>query len=237
MKIYKYDDYIISQDEKTETFFVTRDHSFYKLNKTQFDEIFDKAEMKLIKNVPDNSLFMIFMIFTIILTIFLYLKNGDYDLVNSDFIQATLVLILNVFIHELGHIFFLKLFYRESKIKVGFKFVFIYPAFYVDTSYSYLLPKYKRIAIYLAGNFMNCLFVLGALFLYPQLLPYSYLVMSNLLINFIPIVKSDGYYAYITIREKTNRVLDKKKEAIDDFIRGLIMFIILSGLSYISNYF
>ena len=33
--------------------------------------------------------------------------------------------------------------------KVGFKFVFIYPAFYVDTSYSYLLPKYKRISVYL----------------------------------------------------------------------------------------
>ena len=48
--------------------------------------------------------------------------------------------------------------------KVGFKFVFIYPAFYVDTSYSYLLPKYKRIAVYLAGNFTNCLFVLGVMY-------------------------------------------------------------------------
>ena len=113
--------------------------------------------------------------------------------------------------------------------------MFIYPAFFVDTSYSYLLPKYKRIAIYLAGNFTNCLFVLAILFLYPQLLPYCYLVISNVLINFIPIVKSDGYYAYITFRGKTNKVLDKKKEVIDDFIRGLIMFGLLGILSYTSN--
>ena len=112
---------------------------------------------------------------------------------------------------------------------------FIYPAFYVDTSYSYLLPKYKRIAVYLAGNFTNCLFVLGVMYLYPKLLPYCYLVISNLLINFIPIVKSDGYYAYITFRGKTNKGMGRIKEKMDDFIRGTIMFILLSMLSYISN--
>lgn len=90
--------------------------------------------------------------------------------------------------------------------------MFIYPAFYVDTSYSYLLPKYKRIAVYLAGNFTNCLFVLGVMYLYPKLLPYCYLVISNLLINFIPIVKSDGYYAYITFRGKTNKGMGRIKE-------------------------
>lgn len=235
MKIYKCDDYIISNDEKTETFFATWNHNFYKLNKTQFDEIFGKAEMTFIRGIEDNFLYAVFMVFIILLTIVLYLKRQNYALINSSFIEATLVLVFNVFIHELGHILFLKIFYRESKIKIGFKFVFIYPAFFVDTSYSYLLPKYKRIAIYLAGNFANCLFVLAILLLYPQLLPYCYLVISNVLINFIPIVKSDGYYAYIAFRGKTNKVLDKKKEVIDDFIRGLIMFALLGILSYISN--
>lgn len=73
------------------------------------------------------------------------------------------------------------------------------------------------------------------MYLYPKLLPYCYLVISNLLINFIPIVKSDGYYAYITFRGKTNKGMGRIKEKMDDFIRGTIMFILLSMLSYISN--
>ena len=38
--------------------------------------------------------------------------------------------------------------------------MFIWPAFYVDTSYGYMVSKYKRIAIYLAGNFMNYVYKL-----------------------------------------------------------------------------
>lgn len=208
-------------------------YNFYKVDKLTFEELFDENNMKFVKKIADNILYTIFMGITIIITIILYFQKSDFTLINVDFIQATMVLILNVFIHEFGHILFLKLFYKESKIKIGFKFVFIYPAFYVDTSYSYLLPKYKRIAIYLAGNFTNCLFILCVIFFSPKLLPYCYLVMSNLLINFIPVVKSDGYYACITFFNKTNKKLNKKKEAIDDFGRGLVMFIILSLLSYI----
>ena len=235
MKIYRYNDYIISEDEKNKIYFVAYDNKFYKLSNVQFNEIFNKAEMILIKSIQDNFFYMVLMISIIVLTIWIYLKNCNYALINLNFIQATLILIVNIFIHELGHIFCLKFFYNKSKIKVGFKFVFIYPAFYVDTSYSYLLPKYKRIAVYLAGNFTNCLFVLGVMYLYPKLLPYCYLVISNLLINFIPIVKSDGYYAYITFRGKTNKGMGRIKEKMDDFIRGTIMFILLSMLSYISN--
>lgn len=233
MKIYKYEDYVISQDEKTESSIVAQEYNFYKVDKSLFEELFDKNEIKFVKKIADNFLYTIFMVLTIIFTIALYFEKSDFMLISVDFIQATMILILNVFIHEFGHIIFLKLFYKESRIKVGFKFVFIYPAFYVDTSYSYLLPKYKRIAVYLAGNFTNCLFVLGVVFFYPELLSYCYLVISNLLINFIPVVKSDGYYACIAFLNKTNKKLDKKMEVVDDFIRGMGMFIILSILSYI----
>lgn len=191
--------------------------------------------MKFVKKIMDNFYIPIFMAITITFTIILYFQKIDFELINIDFIKATMVLILNIFFHEFGHIMFLKLFFKESKIKIGFKFVFIYPAFYVDTSYSYLLPKYKRIAVYLAGNFMNCLFVLCVLFICPKILPYCYLVISNLLINFIPIVKSDGYYACLTFFDKTNKKLDRKTEAIDDFIRGTGMFIVLLILSCIPN--
>ena len=113
MKIYRYNDYIISEDEKNKIYFVAYDNKFYKLSNVQFNEIFNKAEMILIKSIQDNFFYMVLMISIIVLTIWLYLKNCNYALINLNFIQATLILIVNIFIHELGHIFCLKFFYKS----------------------------------------------------------------------------------------------------------------------------
>ena len=235
MKLYKYREYTISQDERTGTAIVAENDAFYKLNQASFNELFDLREMEYLGRKKDNPLYAIMMTVVICISIVFFFYRQKYVLVNNDFIQATVILILNIAIHEAGHIILLKLFYKESKVKVGFKFVFIYPAFYVDTSYSYLLPKYKRIAIYLAGNFMNSVFLLVVIFAFPQLLPYCYLIVSNILINFIPIIKSDGYYAFITLLNKTNNNLSKGKERVDDFVRGTLMFLFMSLLSFLSN--
>lgn len=77
----------------------------------------------------------------------------------------------------------LKLVYPLTKFKVGFKLVFIYPAFYVDTSYSYLLPKYKRMSVYLAGNIMNCIFLLAIILFLPKYIGYCYIIVLNILVN------------------------------------------------------
>ena len=113
--------------------------------------------------------------------------------------------------------------------------MFIWPAFYVDTSYSYMVSKYKRIAIYLAGNFMNCIYVLLVQLFFPKQLPYCYLVISNVLVNFIPIVKSDGYYAVVTLFNKTNIKKDKVATTLEDAIRGIIMFGVLGIFSWLSQ--
>lgn len=236
MKLYRYGEYTIAQDEKTNSAIVAEKHDFYKLDQTTFNEIFDRNKLEYVVTKKDNPLYAVVMTGIICITMLFYFYNQEYVLVNSNFVQATLVLIINIVIHEAGHILFLKLFYKESKVKVGFKFIFVYPAFFVDTSYSYLLPKYKRIAIYMAGNFMNCIFLLTVIFAFPKLLPYCYLIVSNTLINFIPIIKSDGYYAFITLANKTNKSLTPKMEVMDDFIRGSAMFILMSLLSYASNY-
>lgn len=104
---------------------------------------------------------------------------------------------------------------------------------YVDTSFSYFCPKYKRMCVYLAGNLMNCIFILTIYILCPQYLKYCYIIISNVLVNFIPIIKSDGYYTAMTFLNKYNADNDKKKEFVDDFIRGAIMFGIMSVLSYL----
>lgn len=51
------------------------------------------------------------------------------------------------------------------------------------------------------------------------------------LIDFIPVVKSDGYYACITFLNRINKKLDEKMEKLDDMVRGLVMFVMLSILS------
>lgn len=83
MKIYRYNDYIISEDEKNKIYFVAYDNKFYKLSNVQFNEIFNKAEMILIKSIQDNFFYMVLMISIIVLTIWLYLKNCNYALINS----------------------------------------------------------------------------------------------------------------------------------------------------------
>ncbi len=89
--------------------------------------------------------------------------------------------------------------------------------------------------IYLAGNFMNCIYVLLVLLFFPKQLPYCYLVISNVLVNFIPIVKSDGYYAVVTLFNKTNIKKDKVATTLEDAIRGIIMFGVLGIFSWLSQ--
>lgn len=160
MKIYKQGEYTIAQDEKRAFAVVEKNQNFYKLDDATFDSMFDRKALEFVRTDKDNILYMSGIVLTIIVTLVLYFRSTSYSIIDVNFLPATLVLIGNIFIHEFGHVLFLKLFYKKSHVKIGFKFVFIWPAFYVDTSYSYMVSKYKRIAIYLAGNFMNCIYVL-----------------------------------------------------------------------------
>lgn len=237
MKIYKYNEYTVAKDENHDSIIVQKSDDFYKMDQETFESMFTDSDLLFEKEVKDNINYSVIITLVIIATILIYFSRTAYAMIDINFIPATLFMLFNVAIHEAGHIFLLKFFERAGKVKIGFKFVFIYPAFYVDTSYSYLLPKYKRVAIYLAGNFMNCLFILFIIFFFPNMLSYCYMIMSNILINFIPIVKSDGYYAFATFRGKFNLQKGKLASTADDFIRGLIMFVTLFILSVITNYF
>ena len=212
-------------------------NEFYKLNEKNFEENFAKNEIVILKEIKDNPIYSIFMATTILATLIIYLGREKYVILDKNFLIANVVLFANVFLHELGHIVVLKIFYNDSKIKVGFKFIFIYPAFYVDTSDSYLLPKYKRIAVYLAGNFMNCIYVLATIFVFKELRKYSYAVVTAVLINFLPIVKSDGYYAIMTFFNRYNFLKSKYQNRIEDTVRGMVMFLFLLLISKVSAFF
>ena len=61
----------------------------------------------------------------------------------------------------------------------------------------------------------------------------SYLVVSTILINFIPIIKSDGYYAFKTLLNQYNYDKTKIKGYLEDTVRGILMFLFLNILAYL----
>ena len=227
INIYKYDSNEVWINESKDLYFVKTDESFYNPNKEVFESVIDSTKLEFHKTIKDNPIYCVSMILIIMATIFLYLMNVSYVIIDNNLIYSTLVLLINVVIHETGHILFLKFFYKESKIKAGFKFIFIYPAFYVDTSYTYMLPKYKRMTVYLAGSAFNSIYVLLSMVFIPEFNNYLYLVVSNILINFLPIIKSDGYYTLMALLGKYNKSKGKLPTFIEDTIRGIIMFIFL----------
>lgn len=233
MKIYEYDDCKIAEESNFGDCILASDFDFYKIPVEKKQEYLKGSTLLAVRNLNDNLGLLLLVTLTIIATVVMYMSKGIYVLADNQFLIATVFLLLNIPLHEAGHILFLKAFYPQSKIKVGFKFVFIYPAFYVDTSYSYFCPKYKRICVYMGGNFLNCLFIIIIYFLFPAYLKYCYVIVSNILVNFIPIIKSDGYYAMVTFFSKYNSSKSQKGEYIEDFVRGMIMFIFMTMLSYI----
>jgi len=233
MEINKYEDYTIASEDGQQ-YILEKENSFYRLNREDIELFTSESEIIEQKYIKENYIYSFTFIAIMLACFYLYFTNNIYTIVDDNFWIATLLLLINIPIHELGHVLFLKVFYPKARIKIGFKLAFIYPAFYVDTSYSYMLPKYKRIAVYLAGNVMNSIFIIIIILLVPNLLPYCYLIITNILINFIPIMKCDGYYALMTLFNKHIKAKGGKKEFIEDFIRGFIMFLFLSFISYIS---
>lgn len=238
MKIYTNDDetIVVGKNNK-EDYIVKYDSEFYKIPQRSLEELCDIKSLKLKKEILDKPYITIIMLAVILGTIFLFFIKEKYVIIDSNFLLANIILVLNIFLHELGHMIFLKSFYRDGRIKLGFKLFFIYPAFYVDTSDSYLLPKYKKISVYLAGNFFNSIYILFCMIFIPEINKYNYIVISTILINFLPIVKSDGYYALISMWDKYIFFKGKTRGFIDDTIRGVIMFIFLYLLSKIQIQF
>lgn len=226
---------ILTNEDKTITvgktnndnYILKYQNNFYKMAKEDFIDICDEDKLIFREEIKENPIYAIIMTTVIISALVIYFLRENYVIIDSNFIIANLIMFANIFIHELGHILALRLFYKSGKIKIGFKIYFIYPAFYVDTSDSYLLPKYKRIAVYLAGNFMNCMYILICFLFFPALNKYNYIIISTILINFLPIIKSDGYYAAITLVNRYNSAKSKVKNYIEDTIRGILMFLFL----------
>lgn len=221
----------MAEEEKSDIIIVERKGEFFKLTRSKFNELFDYYELSCVNEMKDNYFLMGLFVLTIFLAVVWYFRKESYTLVDRNLAKAFWVLLLNLPLHEAGHILCLKIFYPQSKVKMGMKFTFIYPSFFVDTSYSYLLPRSKKVMVHLAGGFVNSLFVMIIILTAPEQIPYLYLVVSNILINFIPIVKGDGYYALASLCNKFHLKKTAKAAYLEDLVRGVIMFAVLDFLA------
>ena len=202
-----------------------------QLTQKQFKELFGEYELSFVKELKENLFCMVLFIMVILTAVSWYFWKASYLLVDYNIAKAFLLLVLYIPLHEAGHILCLKAFYPECRIKMGMKFTFIYPSFYVDTSYSYLLPKSKKVSVHLAGGFMNSLFVIVIFVAIPEWIPYLYLIVSNILINFIPIVKGDGFYALASVCNRFYLKKSKRAALVEELVRGGIMFTVLEFMT------
>ncbi len=94
-------------------------------------------------------------------------------------------LICNLLLHESAHYFMMKCYGRPVKfmrMKIDGRNI----KFYLDTTSSYLLPKYKRFAVYAAGAIANIYFVYAMLYFVrvsPDTMLFSLLFV---ILNLIP---------------------------------------------------
>ncbi|CEO88650.1 hypothetical protein SSCH_2290002 [Syntrophaceticus schinkii] len=71
--------------------------------------MFDKDGLVIEKTIKDNIAYMLIMVTIIIVTMITYFFKAQYVIVDVNFLKASFVLLINIVIHELGHILFFKM--------------------------------------------------------------------------------------------------------------------------------
>jgi putative peptide zinc metalloprotease protein len=146
------------------------------------------------------------------LAAFVYLVGqGHYSVLKSSgsVVLGMIVLILlnylAVITHEMSHALACK-HYKRQVNSGGTIFYMGFPAFYVDTTDAWFLPKKQRIFISLVGPYTQA-FLAGAasliaallpgFFLNPLLYKFAFLSYISVFVNFNPSLELDGYYMLV----------------------------------------
>ncbi|MDR2754794.1 MAG: hypothetical protein LBC20_03725 [Planctomycetaceae bacterium] len=147
-----------------------------------------------------------------------------FNPVNLVFLSLTLA--STKVLHEFGHGFTAKYFKGECH-EMGVMILVLTPCLYVNVSDSWLLPnKWHRIAIAVAGMYVECVLASICTFLWwfsePGLLNYLALnimfvsSVSTVLFNINPLLRYDGYYILAdwleipNLRQKATKILTRK---------------------------
>jgi putative peptide zinc metalloprotease protein len=153
-------------------------------NKLQF--LFSQSIFKI---VP------IIILLNIISLILLTSKQSNFKVFPS---FIFLYFLISNIIHEIGHATCCVFFGKRPK-EIGFGIYFFLPAFYIDLTEIWSLPKKKRIIINLAGLYFEVLLITPFLF-YTILFSTTYfnyifqLFIIRLIFNLNPFFRTDGYW-------------------------------------------
>jgi len=133
-------------------------------------------------------------------------NRGNFEILGSSivgFFYYYLLFFPFLIIHEIAHGATLSC-YGGSPGEVGTGLYYFGPMFYVDTSDSWALPRKERIWVSLSGPISTLL--LGSLLVFANLIwPSQTLKMMSffafywMLWNLIPLIETDGYYAFMDI--------------------------------------
>lgn len=145
------------------------------------------------------------------------------------------LLAFNLLVHEAGHALVLELFLPGTRITWGFRFMFVFPIVYVNTTASYLLPKGKRAAVHLAGVFANavCLIV-GGLF-FPGAASANTAVAWMIALNLVPVMKGDGYQVLAALLGWRTPELGSGRRIVEECARGVAMVVLIALLTFVAR--
>ncbi len=162
-----------------------------------------------------DSLCSMFIVTSIVTLIFLIRYSSSFFRItyptNEMILFSLIFLLINIVTHEMSHAAFLKIWNRKVG-KIGINFRFIFPMITVDTSDSYLLPKFRRFCVYYAGVMIN-IFWCGLIWLFfPKLTFVIPQILMLILFCLFPLggVRNDGYHILYSILLGRNNFQNKK---------------------------
>ncbi|CUB43730.1 Putative peptide zinc metalloprotease protein YydH [Bacillus subtilis] len=227
MKILKYEDEKYEVIVQKNVFIKDKTSGdYYKKN---LDSLTDEqlSYFKTYKEKVSSKFFYLFLSFTATMFMlnYIHLIKLQKELTTVIFgweiwIIIAIYFIMNIVLHEMGHIYSLK-FFGKNFDKFGFKLNFyVFPAFYVQLNETYMLSRNEKIIVHLFGLFINY-FIINILELINHFtissepLTVAFMLFSSTLLwNLVPILNSDGYkilLAYLGLDEysrfKTNHWL------------------------------
>ncbi|MCY8676646.1 peptidase [Bacillus spizizenii] len=227
MKILKYEDEEYEVIVQNNVFI--KDKKSGEYYKNNLNSLTDEQllHFEIYKEKVSPSFFYLFLFFTatMFLLNYIHLIKLQKELTTVIFgwemwIIIAIYFIMNIVLHEMGHIYSLK-FFGKNFDKFGFKLNFyVFPAFYVQLNETYMLSRNEKIIVHLFGLFINyfiinILEIINLFTISSEPLTMAFMLFSSTLLwNLVPILNSDGYkilLAFLSLDEysrfKTNHWL------------------------------
>ena len=190
------------KDKKTDKYYFKQ--AFFASQNVDLKEIQERS-----KKLADGIFVALIAMSVLMLAYILFKLNLVFDskikYTWSFYFETIAFLIFNIVFHEFAH--FLTMWVYGRKVnKIGFKFNFIFPAFFVNTSDSYLLPRARRFFVYYSGIMINVYMIFLVLVFTPQYAYLTRIILWAIMMNVLPIgaLKTDGYHIIFNIIFRVN---------------------------------